>query len=130
MGSRTVWIKYRTAKVKRGTTEFRLEERRCQLYRYGGYSFGLCWSSDGNDIKAYELSTSGIVAHTSCKDYKAPKKALLAEIHDLVDSGRLAEAFTNFKRMLADERQKLQEEYDRQMEALVFPLNEEYVSYG
>lgn len=127
MSSKTVWIKYRTAKVKGGTTEFRLEERRCQLYRYGGYSFGLCWSSDGNDIKAFELSTSGIVAHASCKNCKAPKKALLAEIHDLVDSGRLTEAFDNFKRRLVNERQKLQEKFDRQMEALVFPLNEEYL---
>lgn len=127
MGSKTVWIKYRTAKVKGGVTEFRLEERRCQLYRYGGYSFGLCWSSDGDDIKAYELSTSGIVAHASCKVCKAPKKALLAEVHDLVDSGRLAEAVDNFKRRLANKRKKLQEEYDRQMEALVFPLNEEYL---
>lgn len=127
MGSKTVWIKYRTAKVKGGVTEFRLEERRCQLYRYGGYSFGLCWSSDGDDIKAYELSTSGIVAHASCKRCKAPKKALLAEVHDLVDSGRIAEAIDNFKRRLANKRKKLQEEYDRQMEALVFPLNEEYL---
>lgn len=127
MSSKTVWIKYRTAKVKGGTTEFRLEERRCQLYRYGGYSFGLCWSSDGNDIKAYELSTSGIVAHASYKVCKAPKKALLAEVHNLVDSGRLVEAVDNLKRRLANKRQKLQEEYDRQMEALVFPLNEEYL---
>lgn len=104
MGSKTVWIKYRTAKVKGGVTKFRLEERRCQLYRYGGYSFGLCWSSDGDDIKAYELSTSGIVAHASCKNCKAPKKALLAEIHNLVDSGRLAEAVDNFKRRLANKR--------------------------
>ena len=127
MSSKTVWIKYRTAKVKGGVTEFRLEERRCQLYRYGGYSFGLCWSSDGDDIKAFELSTSGIVAHASYKRCKAPKKALLAEIHDLVDSGRIAEAVDNFKRRLANKRQKLQEEFDRQMEALVFPLNEEYL---
>lgn len=124
---KVVWIKYRTANVKGSTEKFKLEERRCQLYRYGGYSFGLCWSSDGDCIMAYELSTSGIVAHVSCKVHKAPKKALLAEVHDLVDSGRLAEAVDNFKRRLANKRQKLQEEYDRQMEALVFPLNEEYL---
>lgn len=127
MGSKAIWIKYRTAKVKGGTTKFKLEERRCQLYRYGGYSFGLCWSSDGDVIMAYELSTSGIVAHASCKDSKAPKKALLDEVHDLVDSGRLTEAVSGFKRALKDERRTLQEEYDRQMEALVFPLNEEYL---
>lgn len=128
MSNKTVWIKYRTAKVKGGITNFKLEERRCQLYRYGGYSFGLCWSSDGDGIKAYELSTSCIVAHATYKVCKAPKKALLAEIHDLVDSGRLAEAVDGFKRRLANKRQKLQEEYDRQMEALVFPLNEEYLN--
>lgn len=127
MGSKTVWIKYRTAKVKGGVTEFRLEERRCQLYRYGGYSFGLCWSSDGDGIRAYELSTSGVVSFASRKRCKAPKKALLAEVHDLVDSGRIAEAVDDFKRRLANKRQKLQEEFDRQMEALVFPLNEEYL---
>lgn len=55
MSSKTVWIKYRTAKVKGGITHFKLEERRCQLYRYGGYSFGLCWSSDGNDITSRVL---------------------------------------------------------------------------
>lgn len=127
MGSKTIWIKYRTAKVKGGVKEFKLAERRGQLYRYGGYSFGLCWSSDGDVIMAYELSTSGIVAHASRKDSKAPKKALLAEVHDLVDSGHLTEAVSGFKRALADERRALQEEYDRQMEALTFPLNEEYL---
>lgn len=126
MGS-GVWIKYRAADLKVNSNRFRLERRRCQLYRYGGYSFGLCWSSDGDVIMANELSTSGIVAHVSRKDSKAPKKALLVEIHDLVDSGRLAEAVSDFKRMLANERKKLQEEYDRQMEALSFPLNEEYL---
>ena len=74
MSSKTVWIKYRTAEVKGGVTMFKLAERRCQLYRYGGYSFGLCWSSDGDYIKAYELSTSGIVAHASYKVCKAPKR--------------------------------------------------------
>lgn len=127
MSSKTIWIKYRTAKIEGSVKVFKLEKRRCQLYRYGGYSFGLCWSSDGDVIKAYELSTSCIVAHASRKNCKAPKKALLVEIHDLVDSGRLTEAFNKFKRSLANERQELQEEYDRQMEALIFPLNEEYL---
>ena len=103
-----------------------IEQIEAEIFRYGGFVFGLHWNKGKYEIVATELSTGMEVGRYSYYKFKAPKKELITRIKELVDSGQMEKAVKNGIQYIEKRISEIQEEEERLKSLRIkyqYPLN-------
>lgn len=90
-----------------------IEQIEAEIFRYGGFVFGLHWKQGKYEIGATELSTGMVVGFCSYYKFKAPKKELITRIKELVDSGQMEKGVKNGIQYIENRISEIQEEEER-----------------
>ena len=103
-----------------------IEQREAEIFRYGGFVFGLHWSKDKYEIAATELSTGMCVGSYSYRKSRRPRKDLENRIKDLVDKGVMKKGVERGIKIIERRLAEIQEEEERLKKLRLkyqYPLN-------
>lgn len=117
--------------MKRKISIFRdgkIVEVEAEIVKIGLFSFGLIWELpqeifDERKIIAYELKSGRIACTRSYSKARAPKQALLEDLHRLIENGEMEKALMAYERRANDRKKALQEEYEANIRKYQFPMN-------
>lgn len=97
-----------------------IEQIEAEIFRYGGFVFGLHWSKSKYEITATELSTGLVAGRCSYWESRSPRKDLINRIKKLVDSGEMKKSV---RKGISDIERKLAGSHEEERKRYKHPLN-------